>query len=93
MTIFVKLFHRIIPYDNGVEAKKGNPAAGIKMGANILALSFLVSSPLKKTEELGTLLIYVLVTSLFLFVFTNILDKLILPGKIHDEISRGKLIL
>ena len=90
MFIFVKLFHRIIPYDDRAEAKRGNPAAGIKMGANIVALSFLVSSPLKKTEELGTLLVYVIVCSIFLFGFTMLLDKLVLPGKMNDEISRGK---
>ena len=48
MTIFVKVFHRIIPYDNGVEAKKGNPAAGIKMGANILALKAFIEQSFHK---------------------------------------------
>ena len=90
MIAFTFGFQKMTPYDDQVEAKKGNPAAGIKMGANIVALSLLTSSPLEKTEEISAFFIYIILASIFLFAFSMLLDKLILPGNMNEEISRDQ---
>ena len=84
MIAFTFAFQKFTPYDDQLEARKGNPAAGIKMGCNIIALSILTSSPLEKTEELSAFFIYIILSSLFLLAFSMLLDKFILPGNMNS---------
>jgi uncharacterized membrane protein YjfL (UPF0719 family) len=90
MIIFTFAFQKFTPYDDQLEARKGNPAAGIKMGCNIVALSILTSSPLEKTEELSAFFIYIILSSLFLLAFSMLLDKYILPGNMNSEIENDQ---
>ena len=69
---------------------KQNLVCLVKMGANIVALSLLTSSPLEKTEEISAFFIYIILASIFLFAFSMLLDKLILPGNMNEEISRDQ---
>merc|ERR1711871_159733 len=90
MIAFTFAFQKFTPYDDQLEARRGNPAAGIKMGCNIIALSILTSSPLGKTEELGAFFIYIILSSLFLLAFSMLLDKFILPGNMNAEIENDQ---
>jgi uncharacterized membrane protein YjfL (UPF0719 family) len=90
LIVFTILFQKVTPYDDQAEARKGNPAAGMKMGANIIALSILTSSPLEKTDELSAFFVYVAAASIFLFAFSMLLDKLLLPGNMNSEIENDQ---
>jgi uncharacterized membrane protein YjfL (UPF0719 family) len=87
MILFSVLFQLLTPYDDQAEARKGNAAAGIRFASNLIALALLTSTPLKKSEEVATFFLFFGLAAIFLFLFGQLLDRLILPGNINKEIE------
>jgi len=87
MIIFSFVFQWLTPYDDQEQARLGNPAVGVRFAANLISLAILTSTPLRKSEELATFFLFFGLASIFLFIFGQILDRLLLPGNMNKEIA------
>ena len=84
------IFQLVTAYDDQEEALKGNVAAGIKWAGNLVSLAIISSSPIKKSSELASFGTFFGIGGVFLIVFDQIISRLLIPGKLNEEISRDQ---
>ncbi len=85
MILYVRIFQAITRYDIHGEIEKGNTAAGVSLGLNLIAIGVLISSYLEENESLAGLGAWFLIGTALLILSRYIVDKAILPGVLLDE--------
>ncbi|MDH5559948.1 MAG: DUF350 domain-containing protein [Deltaproteobacteria bacterium] len=89
--IYTMLYQKMIKYDFQEEIKKGNVAAGISLGFNLIALGMLLAIPLRNTFSIVFFLAWFLVGSATMAFFRFVMDRIIIPQeKLDEEIHKDE---
>lgn len=83
--VYAWIYQRLTRYDDLAEIASGNIAAGLTLGANLAAMGFLMSVPLKQSYSLVWFLAWFVVGNATLAAFRWVMDHLIISSEALDQ--------